>query len=159
MDNFTLTCLHCGDTFFADQASSFCPQCSAEQLPREKARLQTQLARAAEKRLPATLTLAQWLQTLADFNGLCAYCQQRPFEHLEHFIPIDAGGGTTVDNCIPACGKCNYSKGASDPDRPQLELFVNDPRERVRRYLADRAQDTHADSIDDTAFWADDISP
>lgn len=158
MDNFALTCLHCGDTFHADQPAPFCPQCAPKQLPREKARLQTQLARAAEKGLPATLTLAQWLQTLTDFNGQCAYCQQRPFEHMEHFIPIDAGGGTTVGNCIPACGKCNFSKGASDPDRPQLELFVNDPRERVRRYLAGRAEDARADILDDAAFWADDLS-
>ena len=158
MDNYALTCLHCGSLFQSDQPVAFCLRCAKEQLPREKARLQTQLARAVEKGLPATITLAQWLQTLADFNGLCAYCQQRPFEHLEHFIPIEAGGGTTVDNCLPSCGKCNYSKGASDPDRPQLELFVNDPRERVRRYLADRAEDANAGSFDDSAFWADDLS-
>lgn len=159
MDKYTITCLHCGVIFSSDLPAPFCPQCAAEQFPREKARLQTQLARASAQGLPATLTLAQWLQTLSDFNGLCAYCQQRPFEHLEHFIPIDAGGGTTVDNCLPACGKCNFSKGVSDPDRPQLELFVNSPRERVRRYLADRAEDTAAGSLDDTVFWADDLSP
>ena len=131
-------CIHCGKTFSAKDNHFFCSACEQEQLAREKARLQTQLIRAQSKGLPATLTLEEWLQTLADFGGLCAYCQERPFEHLEHFIPIDAGGGTTVDNCIPACGKCNYSKGAQDPDRPQLEFFVNDPRERVRNYLAGR---------------------
>jgi 5-methylcytosine-specific restriction endonuclease McrA len=98
------------------------------------------------------LTLAEWLQTLADFRGLCAYCQERPFAHLEHFIPIDAGGGTTLDNCIPACGQCNWSKGADDPDRPQGALLVNDPRERVRNYLAARAQ-----HLQDGLFDAEDL--
>ena len=141
-------CLHCGKTFSAPDHAFYCPECAAEQLKRERARLQNQLSRAENNHLPATLTLDEWLQTLADFNGLCAYCQERPFEHLEHFIPIDAGGGTTVDNCIPACGKCNWSKGADDPDRPQAELFVNDPRERVRNYLAVRASAAEEDLLD-----------
>ena len=131
-------CLHCGQPFHPQETTYYCPNCAETQRKREHARLQTQLSRAEKEGLPATLTLEEWLQTLADFNGLCAYCLERPFEHLEHFIPIDAGGGTTVGNCIPSCGKCNWSKGSSDPDRPQLELFVNDPRERVRNYLASR---------------------
>ena len=150
-------CLHCGKLFRAPQHHFYCPSCSVEQLPRERARVQTQLLRAASKGLPATLTLAAWLQTVADFNGLCAYCQVRKFEHLEHFIPVDAGGGTTADNCIPACGKCNWSKGTDDPDHPQMEFFVNDPRERVRNYLAARTDE--ADAADaspiDLLDWAD----
>jgi 5-methylcytosine-specific restriction endonuclease McrA len=143
-------CLHCGQPFSASEHQFFCPNCTAEQLNREKARLQTQLARAESKGLAATLSLEEWLQTLADFGGLCAYCQERPFEHLEHFIPIDAGGGTSVDNCIPACGKCNWSKGADDPDRAQMEFFVNDPRERVRNYLAARIE-----QAEDNLPWFD----
>ena len=112
-------------------------------MERERRRVQTQNYRALQAGLPATLTLEEWLQTLADFNGLCAYCMERHFEHLEHFIPIDAGGGTTVDNCVPACGRCNYSKGSDDPDSPQLTLFVNDPRERIRQYLAERSEQTY----------------
>lgn len=138
-------CLHCGSRFSAQDQAFYCPDCAAEQVKRERARVQAQRIRAENKDLPATLTLEEWLQTLADFNGLCAYCQERPFEHLEHFIPIDAGGGTTIDNCIPACGKCNWSKGADDPDLPQMEFFVNDPRERVRNYLAARAEAAEAD--------------
>lgn len=147
-------CLHCQQVFYAPQHAFYCPDCAAEQLKREKSRLQTQQLRAQTKGLPATLTLEDWLQTLADFGGLCAYCQERPFEHLEHFIPVDAGGGTTADNCIPACGKCNWSKGTADPDHPQMEFFVNDPRERVRNYLAARAAEH-----DDEASWYDPLFP
>ena len=141
-------CLHCGKPFSAQDQAFFCPNCAEEQHQRERSRVQNQRLRAENKQLPATLTLEEWLQTLADFNGMCAYCLERPFEHLEHFIPIDAGGGTTVDNCIPACGKCNWSKGADDPDRPQAELFVNDPRERVRNYLATRASAAEENLLD-----------
>ena len=130
----------------------FCADCRAVELAREKARIHTQNARAAAAGLPADLTLDQWLQTLADFNGLCAYCQQRPFEHLEHFIPIDAGGGTTVGNCVPACGRCNYSKGADDPGLPQGELLDQNPRQRVGQYLAARADAENDPDLD--ADWA-----
>ena len=111
-------------------------------MERERHRVQTQNYRASQLGLPATLTLEEWLQTLADFNGLCAYCMERRFEHLEHFIPIDAGGGTTIDNCVPACERCNYSKGSDDPDSPQLTLFVDNPRERIRQYLSEHSDNS-----------------
>ncbi|MBN2048708.1 MAG: HNH endonuclease [Anaerolineaceae bacterium] len=135
-------CIHCGKP--ARLHHLFCDACETEQVERERQRVMTQNYRAREAGLPADLTIEEWLETIADYNGLCAYCQQRPYEHLEHFIPIDAGGGTTVGNCVPACGKCNYSKGSSDPNSPQVELLVNEVRERVRHYLAVRAE-----SIDD----------
>jgi 5-methylcytosine-specific restriction endonuclease McrA len=28
----------------------------------------------------------------------------------EHVIPVSRGGGTTAENIVPACGKCNSSK-------------------------------------------------
>src|SRR6266581_618230 len=57
----------------------------------------------------ATLTLPEWEQTITDFNGLCAYCQIRPFTLLEHFLPVTTAG-THVKNCIPACDSCNRRK-------------------------------------------------
>ena len=136
-------CIHCGKPITQLDQLLYCAECIKDQMERERHRVQTQNYRASQAGLPATLTLEEWLQTLADFNGLCAYCMTRPFEHLEHFIPIDAGGGTTVDNCVPSCGRCNYSKGSKDPDSPQLTLFVDDPRERIRHYLAEHSDDSN----------------
>jgi 5-methylcytosine-specific restriction endonuclease McrA len=127
-------------TYLAKPGWSVCKACDTPALKKERLRVLTHLRRAYSAGLPATLSLAEWLHTLQDFNGLCAYCQQRQFEALEHFIPIDAGGGTTVQNCVPACGRCNTTKGTSNPDSQQLDLFINENRERVRRYLAGRTQ-------------------
>ncbi|NSW54243.1 MAG: HNH endonuclease [Anaerolineae bacterium] len=136
----TRRCIRCGQPIRDPQALLYCEACRETEWGRERQRVQAQNARAAAAGLPADLTLEAWLQTVADFNGLCAYCQARPFEHLEHFIPIDAGGGTTIGNVVPACGRCNWSKGSDDPDQPQPALFASDPRERVRTYLAARGE-------------------
>ena len=74
--------------------------------------------RRAEKfGLPATLTMEEWQSTTEYFEGRCAYCQEKPWQVLEHFIPIALGGGTTVDNCVPACRSCNNAKRELHPLR------------------------------------------
>ena len=91
------------------------------------------LTRAKVLGLPATLTLSQWLETLKYFQWKCAYCGIRPYEILEHFLPLFHGGGTTQDNCIPACPSCNSQKRDMHP------LAVNEKMqgsvERVSEYL------------------------
>lgn len=72
--------------------------------------LNRHLNRAREHNLPATLTIQQWYERVRDFNGLCAYCQKKPYEVLEHSTPLSKGGGTTTDNCVPACQSCNVLK-------------------------------------------------
>lgn len=56
-----------------------------------------------------SLTLEQWLLTLAHFGYCCAYCGGT-YALLEHFIPIGEGVGTVVKNCVPACQSCNRLK-------------------------------------------------
>ena len=46
----------------------------------------------------------------------CFYCEDRPYEHLEHCIPLSRGGTHTKDNLVPACASCNLSKGTKTPD-------------------------------------------
>lgn len=140
-------CIRCGAAITEREPLLFCADCRPAELARERQRVANHNARAVQAGLRADLSLAQWMETLADFNGLCAYCQERPYEHLEHFIPLTAGGGTTISNVVPACGRCNWSKGSDDPDLPQPSFFSSDPRERVRRYLAAR--------VDDDPGWDD----
>jgi 5-methylcytosine-specific restriction endonuclease McrA len=67
-------------------------------------------SRARKAGLPYTLTLREWYSTLDDFSRLCAYCSEASYVDIEHFIPIVLGGGTTKNNCIPACTSCNHKK-------------------------------------------------
>jgi hypothetical protein len=49
------------------------------------------------------------------FNSKCAYCQLNEFKHWDHFIPLSEGGPDATGNFVPACIRCNVSKGAKDP--------------------------------------------
>ncbi len=77
--------------------------------------LRSALTRARAAHLPATLTVEQWDETVAFFNDRCAFCGGA-WCLVEHATPIALGGGTTVDNCLPACNSCNVSKGRRMPE-------------------------------------------
>jgi hypothetical protein len=62
------------------------------------------------------ITDQEWFECLDYFNNSCAYCglsEQEQFNlygeqfHKEHVIHT---GSNYIDNCIPACTKCNCSK-------------------------------------------------
>lgn len=73
-----------------------------------------------------------------DSRNRCGYClTQRLFTakllHIEHIIPIAAGGGSAIDNLWLACDLCNSAKGirthAVDPiSRLTVPLF--NPRQQ-----------------------------
>ncbi len=44
----------------------------------------------------------------------CVYCGE-PSEHADHVIPLSRGGTHDIDNLVPACSKCNLSKGSKLP--------------------------------------------
>lgn len=104
----------------------------------EHARLAAHLSRARGRDLPATLTLAEWTRTIADFNGLCAYCESAPVVALEHFVPISRGGGTTAGNCLPSCLACDDRKSGKHPD-DLAAAFGADRIADLRGYLASRS--------------------
>jgi len=89
--------------------------------------------RAKRAGLLSTLTLEQWMQTLAFFSGKCAYCLERPYQAMEHFIPLRLGGGTTFDNCIPACKQCNSLKQGLHPNA--VTSIPKQDIERVYEFL------------------------
>ena len=57
------------------------------------------------------VTRAQWAEIVECFGGCCAYCLA-PAEEIDHLEPIAAGGLDAPDNVVPACLRCNRSKGA-----------------------------------------------
>lgn len=78
---------------------------------RETNRVHCNNARSRDAGLPGTLTLEEWIAILERFEGMCAYCQSKPFQAMDHLTPHVGGGGTTADNCVPACRRCNSRKG------------------------------------------------
>ncbi|WP_126550620.1 HNH endonuclease [Dictyobacter kobayashii] len=102
----------------------------------EHIRTQTHRSRARSFGMPATLSCEEWEQTIADFNGLCAYCLNHPFQVLEHFVPVSVAG-TTATNCIPACFQCNYKK-SNLVGAALVEIFGDATINRISQYLKTR---------------------
>jgi 5-methylcytosine-specific restriction endonuclease McrA len=76
-----------------------------EALPRK------QLRRARLIGVGGVVTQAEWRETLAYFNGHCAYCGE-PMNPptQDHMMPISRGGAHLIENIVPACGTCNSRK-------------------------------------------------
>lgn len=112
--------------------AALCPLCYSSARMREIGEyLWSQNYRAKRRGLPATLTRKQWLITLDFYDWKCAYCGD-DYQHMDHFIPFSAGGGTTADNCIPACIPCNCKKNKRLPDQAG---FPPEVIENIRRFL------------------------
>lgn len=91
-------------------------------------RVQGQNQRAKQAGTRHDLTVDQWLETLEYFNYKCAYCGERDYEFIEHYLPVNVAG-TTVSNCFPACERCNVLK---DAQNHKLTLYQN---ERVLAFI------------------------
>lgn len=61
-----------------------------------------------------SFTSDEWNILLDAYDDLCTYCGEEPPEGLvaEHVIPLSRGGTNSIENILPACKKCNSSKGA-----------------------------------------------
>lgn len=46
------------------------------------------------------------------YQSPCIYCGSRDSIHADHVIPIAKGGVHSIGNLVPACRKCNQSKGS-----------------------------------------------
>ena len=117
---YARTCLWCGEGYRVknhNTPDSLCPTCRTDDRACELDRLRPYLRQAVSAGLESSLTIKQWMQAIGDFAGLCAYCRQRPFTVIEHFLPVRLGGGTTARNCVPACDACNGMKSNIHPDR------------------------------------------
>ena len=107
-------CETCGFTFENMYVSKneneygVCKPCR-EIFPVEFLRVRGQLSRTRKLGLKSNLTLGQWVDTLKEYKFSCAYCGGG-FEQLDHVLPVSLGGGTTKDNCVPSCKKCNRKK-------------------------------------------------
>lgn len=61
-----------------------------------------------------TFTERDWQTLVTRYRGCCAYCGVESGElHRDHVIPLVRGGSHGVGNILPACPRCNLTKGTS----------------------------------------------
>ena len=102
-------------------------------LIRELDRVENQCSRAHTLRASTTLTLVEWLETLEYFHWRCAYCQEKPFQVMSHYLPLPQGG-TTADNCVPACRRCGQNQKQINPRvHDYLTQVMIQKRQRSRK--------------------------
>lgn len=56
-------------------------------------------------------------------RGVCGYCGA-PGHTIDHILPQSRGGGSTWENTVLACGRCNNRKGDRTPAEAGLRLLV-----------------------------------
>lgn len=85
--------------------------------------------RAKQAGAAGSHTRAQWLEKLEQHGNQCAYCKS-PYRTLtkDHDVPLSRGGSNDISNILPACYRCNSSKGKKTG-------------EEFRRYLASKRAD------------------
>ena len=97
---------YCGET---RHLNNVCKKCLTPRIKRERSKIANAKFRAERLGLLSSITLVEWLSTLDRYKSKCAYCGA-DYEEIHHFIPISKGGGSTAENLIPACRRCNHTK-------------------------------------------------
>lgn len=69
-----------------------------------------QKARRRAKFKGSGVPAEEWEKLVAQYAGKCAYCPA-DWDTVDHVIPVSRGGGHCVENVVPACRRCNSSKG------------------------------------------------
>lgn len=56
-------------------------------------------------------------------NHMCQFCgdTEGPLT-IDHVLPRSRGGGTSWENCVVACLRCNHKKGNRTPDEAHMKL-------------------------------------
>lgn len=118
------TCALCQAEFIARTPYGLCPACWSRDHLREFDRWQTAIKHAQRARVPVTLTLPQWLGTVSDFAGLCAFCQVVSFSFLEMLTPAS---GLTWQNVVPVCRACSvHKRGSFEAARTRVVAYLSD---------------------------------
>jgi 5-methylcytosine-specific restriction endonuclease McrA len=112
----------------------------------DKHRIGEQRRRARKRELPDTFTYEQWIACLEYHNYCCAVCGNQLRDlfgniepHADHWIPLikPECPGTTPDNMICLCNKCNSSKSAAMPDVWLRRRFNTRKANEILKRVAD----------------------
>jgi 5-methylcytosine-specific restriction endonuclease McrA len=94
--------------------------------------------KAREKNLLATLTIEEWGECLKYFDNRCAYCgEEMKTVTVDHFVPVVKNGSLAKSNIVPACKRCNSSKGSKTFDNwyPKQEFYNVGRKYEILNYL------------------------
>lgn len=100
-------CAICGERFKARTSYGLCKNCYSRDRLREWDRLQSAIKYAQRDNLSVSLSLVQWLSTISDFRGCCAYCEQPSYSIIDMVSTI---AGLVWSNVVPACRSCAQIK-------------------------------------------------
>jgi 5-methylcytosine-specific restriction endonuclease McrA len=118
----TVTCRDCESKYVTVNigVAKRCGDC-ASIYNKKVASVSSENWRTQGKGLLSDLKREQWVETLTHFNNACAYCGSA-YAVIEHFTPVKMGGGTGINNCVPACQICNHRKKTIDGRAQKEEL-------------------------------------
>ena len=72
-----------------------------------------------------------WRKAIKEANNYeCIYCGQKHHEHdltIDHVHPRSSGGANSIGNVVPACRRCNQSKGSTNWIEWFRDNFPPDP--------------------------------
>jgi len=71
-------------------------------------------------------------EVLTFFGGdppTCVFCGG-PIERWDHLVPVTKGGDTVLGNMVPACSKCDDSKGDAEFEQWAVGAAPGSPRSR-----------------------------
>ena len=66
------------------------------------------------KGMSGVVTHIEWQTVLYKFKHACAYCGATSDLEQDHVVPLSHGGANVIANIVPACKRCNASKGAKN---------------------------------------------
>lgn len=72
------------------------------------------IRRTCLRRGAGTVSVEDIKTCFAVFGSSCAYCGTGRGLQLDHVWPVTKGGRSGVRNIVPACKRCNLSKGTSE---------------------------------------------
>jgi len=100
-------CPRCHQTF--QGLTLLCARCRYETMPEMfRARKNAYRARKIAAEIAGPVPPEVYRKLLAE--GPCVYCGA-PADHIDHVRPLHRGGWEHESNLVPACGRCNSSKG------------------------------------------------
>jgi 5-methylcytosine-specific restriction endonuclease McrA len=86
-----------------------CARCRYETMPEMfRARKNSYRARKIAAEIAGPVPPEVYRKLVAE--GPCVYCGA-PADHIDHVRPLHRGGWEHESNLVPACGRCNSSKG------------------------------------------------
>lgn len=127
------TCIICGLTFDARHSYGLCPLCISTDRLREHDRVESAVRRARKEGiLPTSLCLTEWLSTLSDYAGMCAFCGEYAGTVIELLAREQ---GLVYDNTVPACRACHKRRNEGyDAAEDRVRMYLH--AERVQHYIS-----------------------